>query len=122
MTVNLTGSLIAAVALMVSAVFSDQALLAAAGIAIAAGAVVIVTRDLTRKGPQVRAWNAHLAGVARAAWEAGYYRTPTSIYVYCPLCRQRIDVDAKPSKTANPTKLLDAAMRGHLSDDCESTR
>lgn len=63
--------------------------------------------------------NAHLAGVARASWEWGHYRTPGAVYVYCPLCRLKVTAEVSPAKTWSPTKTLDTAMRAHLTHDCE---
>lgn len=63
--------------------------------------------------------NAHLAGVARASWEWGHYRTPGAVYVYCPLCRTKVTVPTQPARTWKPADALDTAMRAHLTDDCE---
>jgi hypothetical protein len=58
--------------------------------------------------------------IARKARRYGYYRDGAELYVFCPLCRERVhgcwDTATRMLRTLNQE--LDRAMVDHLIDGC----
>lgn len=60
--------------------------------------------------------------LARRARQYGHYEDGTDVYVFCPVCRERVhgfwDVSTRQRRTL--TQELDRAVVDHLGDECEA--